>query len=45
LIYDPYPTNYLTIQNPPLVYANFETVVVTMALANVIQSQGKTLNA
>jgi hypothetical protein len=45
LIHDPYPTHYLTIQDPLLVYANFENVVVTTAFANVIQSQGKTLNA
>jgi hypothetical protein len=37
--------HYLTIQDPPLVYANLKNVVVTMAFANVIQSQGKALNA
>jgi hypothetical protein len=35
----------LTIEDPPLAYVNFENVVFTMAFANVIQSQGKTLNA
>jgi hypothetical protein len=45
LIHDAYPTHYLTIQDPSLVHANFENVVVTMAFANVIQSQRKTLNA
>ncbi len=42
---DPYPMHYLTIQDPSLVYANFENVVVTMTFVNVIQSQRKTLNA
>jgi hypothetical protein len=45
LIHDPYPTHYLTIQDPSLVHANFENVIVTMAFANVIQSQRKTLYA